>query len=146
MVSLRSLYQAVAIAATIVAFGLVGSHAASSDSNDHTLGQGETKSDNSTPKMEDELSVLFVLDPNCFLCYEEVGIDAFTNETLLPWVHGLKDAFTATTMNPQGNPLEVSLQFHSIMSILTFFFSLTPTFYYVYKDATSAFHTPFSRI
>jgi hypothetical protein len=55
----------------------------------------------------EDATVLFVLDPNCPLCFEEVGIDEYTNQTLLPWIRGLKDALTATADNPEGLDLEV---------------------------------------
>lgn len=57
----------------------------------------------------DNIKILFVLDPNCPLCFEDVGIDDYTNHTLLPWVRGLKDALTFTVENPEGLDLEVRL-------------------------------------
>lgn len=56
----------------------------------------------------ENISILFVLDPNCPLCFEDVGIDEYTNITLLPWIRGLKDALTATSDNPDGHDLKVS--------------------------------------
>lgn len=57
----------------------------------------------------DNIKVLFVLDPNCPLCFEDVGIDDYTNQTLLPWIRELKDALTFTVGNPEGLDLEVCL-------------------------------------
>ena len=39
-------------------------------------------------------TVLLVLDPNGILCWENVAINAFTNATFLPWLHGRRDALT----------------------------------------------------
>lgn len=44
--------------------------------------------------LQNDLTVVFVLDPNFVLCWEVVEIDAFTNATLLPWVRELKDTLT----------------------------------------------------
>jgi hypothetical protein len=74
---------------------------------------GDTCTSSAFPDKEDVLrhlenvNFLFVMDPNCELCYEEVGVDGFTNETLLHWVYRLTDALTATPTNPEGQPLQV---------------------------------------
>jgi hypothetical protein len=63
----------------------------------------------SSTKNIENLSVLYVLDPISSYCFEEVGIDPYTNQTLIPWVMGLKDALTSTNSNPDGEELMVSL-------------------------------------
>jgi hypothetical protein len=57
-----------------------------------------------------EVSVLYVMDPNSRDCFEEVGIDPYTNQTLLSWVMGLMDALTATESHPEEEKLMVSLE------------------------------------
>lgn len=54
-----------------------------------------------------ELDILFVLDPNFFLCWESIRMDESTKDTLLPWVSSLKDAFTRSSESPAGLDLEV---------------------------------------
>lgn len=58
-----------------------------------------------TPNM----SVLYVMEPINDYSFEQVGIDPYTNETLLPWVMGLTDAFTSSGLNPRGENLMVSM-------------------------------------
>jgi hypothetical protein len=58
--------------------------------------------------LENGLSVLFVVDPNAYLCWEEIPLDAFTRETLVRYVYNLKDPLTATQDNPEGDYLKVS--------------------------------------
>ncbi|KAK9806624.1 hypothetical protein WJX73_001273 [Symbiochloris irregularis] len=50
--------------------------------------------------LTNQLSVLFVLDPNFVLCWQQITVDAFTNSTLLPWLHGLRDELTVTDYSP----------------------------------------------
>ena len=54
-----------------------------------------------------DISILFVLDPNFFLCWESVPVDQASNTTLLPWILGLKDALSRTADNPDGLDLKV---------------------------------------
>lgn len=54
-----------------------------------------------------ELDILFVLDPNFFLCWESILIDDSTKDTLLPWVSSLKDVFTRSSESPEGLELLV---------------------------------------
>ena len=56
--------------------------------------------------LENDASVIFVLDPNFILCWETVPIDAFTNATLLPWIRELKDALTVSR-HSAGEDLQV---------------------------------------
>ena len=42
-------------------------------------------------------------------CRESVPVDQTSNTTLLPWLHGLKDALSRTTDNPDGLDLKVDL-------------------------------------
>ncbi|KAK9813200.1 hypothetical protein WJX72_010477 [[Myrmecia] bisecta] len=51
------------------------------------------------------VTAILVLDPNFYLCWEEVPIDTYTNSTLLAWVHGLRDPLTAYPSVPEGQPL-----------------------------------------
>lgn len=55
----------------------------------------------------EQLEVIFVLDPNFYLCWEQLPINAETKRTVLPWLRDLKDAFTGTDDNPCGNDLQV---------------------------------------
>ena len=55
------------------------------------------------------MRVLFVLDPNFFLCWESVPVDQVSNTTLLPWILGLKDALSRTADYPDGLDLKVNL-------------------------------------
>ncbi|CAK0779312.1 hypothetical protein CVIRNUC_004740 [Coccomyxa viridis] len=48
------------------------------------------------------INLLFVLDPNFFLCWETVLIDDSTKDTLLPWAASLKDVFTKSSESPAG--------------------------------------------
>jgi len=52
--------------------------------------------------------VLMVLDPNGVMCWEDVGIDEFTNATLLPWLHSQHDALTLSNYDPSGKTLQAS--------------------------------------
>jgi hypothetical protein len=54
------------------------------------------------------ISVLYVMDPISSYCFGEVGIDPYTNQTLLSWVMGLSDALTSTELQPSGEHLLVS--------------------------------------
>jgi hypothetical protein len=54
-------------------------------------------------------SVLYVMDTISSYCFEEVGIDPYTNQTLLSWVMGLSDALTSTELRPDGEDLMVSM-------------------------------------
>jgi hypothetical protein len=65
--------------------------------------------DNSDTINKVNLSILYVVDPISSYCFEEVGIDPYTNQTLISWVTGLKDALTSTSSNPNGEDLMVSL-------------------------------------
>ena len=53
-----------------------------------------------------DLGILFVLDPNFFLCWESILIDE-TTEGLLAWISSLKDVFTRSSESPTGLDLEV---------------------------------------
>jgi hypothetical protein len=55
-----------------------------------------------------EISVLFVMDSVSEYCFEEVGIDPYTNTTLLSWVMGLNDALTSTESLPNVEEFMVS--------------------------------------
>ena len=52
-------------------------------------------------------TMLLVLDPNGILCWENVAINAFTNATLLPWLHEQRDALTLGA-DRQGIHIEAS--------------------------------------
>ena len=53
-----------------------------------------------------DINILFVLDPNFFLCWESIVIDE-TAQGLLAWVSGLKDVFTRSSESPAGLDLGV---------------------------------------
>ncbi len=53
-----------------------------------------------------DLDILFVLDPNFFLCWESILIDE-TSKGLLAWISSLKDVFTRNSESPTGLDLEV---------------------------------------
>ncbi len=53
------------------------------------------------------MEVLFVLDPNFYLCWESVNLDELAMSSLIPWLLQLKDALTQTRSHPSGHPLEV---------------------------------------
>ena len=53
-----------------------------------------------------DLDILFVLDPNFFLCWESILIDE-TSKGLLAWISSLKDVFTRSSESPTGLDLEV---------------------------------------
>lgn len=53
-----------------------------------------------------DLDILFVLDPNFFLCWETILIDE-TTKGVLAWVSSLKDVFTRSSESPSGLDLEV---------------------------------------
>ena len=57
-------------------------------------------------KVMSDLDILFVLDPNFFLCWETILIDE-TTDGLLAWVSSLKDVFTRSSESPAGLDLEV---------------------------------------
>ena len=57
-------------------------------------------------RLMSDLNILFVLDPNFFLCWESILIDEST-EGLLAWVSSLKDVFTRSSESPAGHDLEV---------------------------------------
>ena len=57
-------------------------------------------------KVMSDLDILFVLDPNFFLCWETILIDE-TTKGLLAWVSILKDVFTRSSESPTGLDLEV---------------------------------------
>jgi hypothetical protein len=59
-----------------------------------------------TERLQD-IKILFVLDPNFFLCWETVPIDNTTKVTLLPWIASLKDVFDAGPDKPDGADLKV---------------------------------------
>ncbi|KAA6426725.1 MAG: hypothetical protein FRX49_03835 [Trebouxia sp. A1-2] len=52
--------------------------------------------------------VLMVLDPNGVMCWEDVGIDDFSNATLLPWLHSQHDALTLSNYDRSGKLLQAS--------------------------------------
>jgi hypothetical protein len=72
-----------------------GLHPATADS--HNIG---------VDKIND-MEVLYVMDPNSHICFEEVYVDDFVTANLLPWVRNLKDELTRTPDNPDGEDLKV---------------------------------------
>ena len=55
------------------------------------------------------VELLYVLDPNFYLCWEAVAIDEMSRSFLLPWLLRLKDFATQTLAWPGGDFLEVRL-------------------------------------
>lgn len=53
------------------------------------------------------VEVLFVLDPNFYLCWESINLDNLAMSSLIPWLLQLKDSATQTYGHPAGNALEV---------------------------------------
>ncbi len=53
------------------------------------------------------MDVLFVLDPNFYLCWESINLDELATSSLIPWLLQLKDVLTQTRSHPSGYPLEV---------------------------------------
>ena len=53
------------------------------------------------------MEVLFVLDPNFYLCWESVQLNELSRSSLIPWLLELKDLATQTRSDPSGDPLEV---------------------------------------
>ncbi|BDA47174.1 hypothetical protein COCOBI_10-0190 [Coccomyxa sp. Obi] len=64
------------------------------------------------PDLLNDLDILFVLDPNFYLCWEIVTIHEDVRQSLLPWVASLKDVFTATKDHPQGLDLQLPAGHH----------------------------------
>lgn len=62
--------------------------------NSFAAAKGEHASSFKFEACQSKPNVLFVLDPNGSICWENVAIDAFTNATLLPWLHVQHDALT----------------------------------------------------
>ena len=54
-----------------------------------------------------KIELLYVLDPNFYLCWEAVPIDEMSRSSLLPWLLRLKDFATQTLVSPGGDFLEV---------------------------------------
>jgi hypothetical protein len=57
--------------------------------------------------LQNGLSVLYVIDPNFHLCWEEIPLDSFTRDTLVRYAYNLRDPLTATHENPKGDYLKV---------------------------------------
>lgn len=57
-------------------------------------------------KVISDMNILFVMDPNFFLCWESILIDE-TTRGLLAWVSSLKDPFTRSSESPAGLDLGV---------------------------------------
>lgn len=53
------------------------------------------------------MEVLYVLDPNFYLCWESVPVDELSKASLLPWLLELQDLATQTQSHPAGELLEV---------------------------------------
>ena len=53
------------------------------------------------------IELLYVLDPNFYLCWEAVPIDELSKSSLLPWLLRLRDFATQTIALPAGSLLEV---------------------------------------
>ena len=60
------------------------------------------------------MEVLFVLDPNFYLCWESVQLDELSRSSLIPWLLELKDFATQTRSYPSGDPLEVHANLCSV--------------------------------
>ena len=54
-----------------------------------------------------DMEVLFVLDPNFYLCWESVNLDELAMSSLIPWLVRLVDVLTQTRSYPAGDSLEV---------------------------------------
>ena len=54
-----------------------------------------------------DMEVLFVLDPNFYLCWESVKLDELAMSSLIPWLLQLMDVLTQTRSHPAGDSLEV---------------------------------------
>ena len=52
------------------------------------------------------------MDPNGMLCWEDVAIDTFTNNTLLRWLHKQSDALTAVDSPGTSPSLKVHGRLH----------------------------------
>jgi hypothetical protein len=64
---------------------------------------------NSNIMKADNLEILYVMDPNSRMCFEEVVLDGYARRELLPWIQQLKDEFTRTEAKTDGNDLRVSV-------------------------------------
>ena len=53
------------------------------------------------------MEVLFVLDPNFYLCWESINLDELAMSSLVPWLLQLRDVLTQISSHPSGDPLEV---------------------------------------
>jgi hypothetical protein len=53
------------------------------------------------------MEVLFVLDPNFYLCWESVQLNELSRSSLIPWLLELKEFATQTRSYPSGDFLEV---------------------------------------
>ena len=53
------------------------------------------------------MEVLYVLDPNFYLCWESVELNQLAMSALIPWLLQVKNVLTQTRDHPEGNPLEV---------------------------------------
>lgn len=53
------------------------------------------------------VTVLFVLDPNFYLCWESIKNDETINRGFLKWITTLKDEFSTMSGDPQGHDLKV---------------------------------------
>ena len=55
------------------------------------------------------VELLYVLDPNFYLCWEAVPVDEMSRSSLLPWLLRMRDFATQTLASPGGDFLEVRL-------------------------------------
>lgn len=63
-----------------------------------------------------QFRMLYVMDLNGVLDFEEVLIDNFTSKNLLAWVRDLRDELTRTENNPAGQYLKVGTAIESSAS------------------------------
>jgi hypothetical protein len=61
-----------------------------------------------TDRLVERLQLIFVLDPNFYLCWEELPVNETVRTTILPWLRNLKDVFTRTDAHPNGEYLQVA--------------------------------------
>jgi hypothetical protein len=80
--------------------------AVAKESSGTNLGKYRTVKPTAVREASRRLSVLYVMDPSVY-SFEYVKIDNFTNDTVVGWMRGLRDALTATVENPCGSPLMV---------------------------------------
>jgi hypothetical protein len=108
-VPIAAIFVAVLVSGSSLYFGWQGTRlsAVENDRFETNLGEHRTVSPSAVREAISRLSVIYVMDPSMY-SFENVHIDDFTNDTVVAWMRGLRDALTATAANPGGSPLMVS--------------------------------------